>query len=556
MEPDNSAVLHEIIQFPKANGAIFMADSLASNSDYAEAATSSRLILIPVDDAFRRLLTKAQQSVEFLKSPFVQNIILDHLRAVDYEADKLAPRIVSKTQIQNTTVLIIDTIIVTRKDIIALKEHLALKDEELATISYWSALPYDVFVYLIEVGELRGKDLISLCISNSVLNQRCNYQDQNLFRRLLKRDYNLEAGSNPRAEYIKASKWRVYSMGPGASQVSAGFTGHGSFYGRIEKPTQIPGLIDVVSVSCGFGHAACTDAEGFLYTWGSNNLGQLARTGDATKPHQVTSLSDVLIRKVSCGRVHTVMLDYDGHVWSCGYNEWGQLGSGHSKTLRVPTMVNELQNIVDVSCGSNFTLCLDKNGRIWVSGRNDQGLGIIFLTQSFHPRLISQRIRAKSISAGAFHAAFIDEGGILWTFGSGEQGQLGFGLFENQDAPREITALSEISMVSCGGYHTVCLNKNGQLITFGYGKRGGLCRPLPENVDQTAVPEIVQGFRSIKYISCGEHMTTFIDAHGQLWYSGVSIDGSGIHDIIPRQIIGATNVGQVACDAQTIIFLK
>jgi len=73
----------------------------------------------------------------------------------------------------------------------------------------WSKLPKDVFYKLIEDNDIRGKDLISLCVSNSKINYMCNggnAQDQQLFKRLLLKEFNITRSTNPREDYIKYSK--------------------------------------------------------------------------------------------------------------------------------------------------------------------------------------------------------------------------------------------------------------------------------------------------------------------------------------------------------------
>lgn len=45
---------------------------------------------------------------------------------------------------------------------------------------------------LITAGHLKGKDLISLCVSNPKINKICNANDQALFKRALKREFNIE----------------------------------------------------------------------------------------------------------------------------------------------------------------------------------------------------------------------------------------------------------------------------------------------------------------------------------------------------------------------------
>ena len=62
------------------------------------------------------------------------------------------------------------------------------------------------------------------------------------------------------------------------------------------------------------------------------------------------------------------------------------------------------------------------------------------------------------VSAGFSHSALVSREGLLWTFGKGDQGQLGGGDFvASRRTPEVVMALTgvRIGMVSCGATHTV-----------------------------------------------------------------------------------------------------
>lgn len=82
------------------------------------------------------------------------------------------------------------------------------------------SLPYDVFANLIiEGGDIKGRDLIAMCISDPVINEKCNNRDGEIFRQLLLRDHQLEVPQNItvnqlRDLYMKYSYGQVYRYGP------------------------------------------------------------------------------------------------------------------------------------------------------------------------------------------------------------------------------------------------------------------------------------------------------------------------------------------------------
>lgn len=81
----------------------------------------------------------------------------------------------------------------------------------------------------------------------------------------------------------------------------------------------------ISQVSCGLQHTVLLTSHGNVFTFGSNQFGQLG-TGDVKgrpTPHRV-AISEV--KQVAAGSYHTVMLHENGHVLTCGSNKSGQLG--------------------------------------------------------------------------------------------------------------------------------------------------------------------------------------------------------------------------------------
>ncbi|MEE4248152.1 MAG: hypothetical protein V2I33_22405 [Kangiellaceae bacterium] len=81
-----------------------------------------------------------------------------------------------------------------------------------------------------------------------------------------------------------------------------------------------------------------------------------------------------------------------------------------------------------------------------------------------------------AISAGDFHAAALTRDGKVFTWGYGEEGQLGHGNRSNLSTPRLLENVDTISSVSCGGGHTGVITSTGQVLMFGRGRDGQLGR--------------------------------------------------------------------------------
>jgi alpha-tubulin suppressor-like RCC1 family protein len=65
---------------------------------------------------------------------------------------------------------------------------------------------------------------------------------------------------------------------------------------------------------------------------------------------------------------------------------------------------------------------------------------------------------------------------MVLTWGRGVFGQLGHGDTENYSLPSPVEALVKIhvSMVACGWQHTMALSSQGRVFSWGYGEDGQL----------------------------------------------------------------------------------
>ncbi|KAI8461003.1 regulator of chromosome condensation 1/beta-lactamase-inhibitor protein II [Phakopsora pachyrhizi] len=85
---------------------------------------------------------------------------------------------------------------------------------------------------------------------------------------------------------------------------------------RVESPTVIQDIDEIVEIGCGLFHSAILGTQGELYTFGYNRL-DIGGKGESGNPIDVFDFS--------CGSEHTVVLTSSG-VWVTGSNKLGQLG--------------------------------------------------------------------------------------------------------------------------------------------------------------------------------------------------------------------------------------
>jgi len=281
----------------------------------------------------------------------------------------------------------------------------------------------------------------------------------------------------------------------------------------IRVPTEIQrgeiGLhkdVRIIRASCGFDHTVLISDDGRIWTFGSNNCGQLGH-GDIIHrlvPEEIKRgendiPEDVKIVSVSCGQYHTVLLSDDGRIWTFGNNIYGQLGhgdSGYDTNRNAPTKIQRNKNgipedvkIIDANCGYNHTVLLSVDGRIWTFGSNCSGqLGHGDMETRNVPTEIQRNInglhkdiRIIGVSCGEYHTVLLSDDGRIWTFGRNKYGQLGHGDNEDRNVPTEIQRGeyglhkdNNILGVSCGANYTVLLSNDGRIWTFGRNKYGQL----------------------------------------------------------------------------------
>ncbi|KDO24365.1 hypothetical protein SPRG_10442 [Saprolegnia parasitica CBS 223.65] len=124
-----------------------------------------------------------------------------------------------------------------------------------------------------------------------------------------------------------------------------------------------------------------------------------------------------------------------------------------------------------------------------------------------------------------------DKSGVIMTFGSGDCGQLGHGVDEDEDmivsVPRVVAALSkqQIVRVGCGGLHTAAVTKDGDVYTWGCNDDGALGRTGDENA-----PALVTGFpanTSIINVVGGDCHSVALGVDGSVFMWGSYKDKEG-----------------------------
>ena len=190
----------------------------------------------------------------------------------------------------------------------------------------------------------------------------------------------------------------------------------------------------IVQISAGGRFSAVISEKGDLFMFGVNKCGQCGVGSRIQRQIMIPAkinLKDKAVH-IECGANHSLLISQNGSIYSWGIGSYGVLGNGSMHTFYAPTRIKKLKKRKIVKCAAGFfhSLCIDEGGVIWAFGRGDQGqLGDFRTCDRTSPKrieyFIQNNIKAKECAAGYFHSGVISEDGELFVFGRNEKYQLG-----------------------------------------------------------------------------------------------------------------------------------
>lgn len=150
------------------------------------------------------------------------------------------------------------------------------------------------------------------------------------------------------------------------------------------------------------------------------------------------------------------------------------------------------------------------------------------------------------------------DGLAVFTWGRGEDGQLGLGDTSDQDQPTYVDALRGVGVrqIACGSGHTVVLTTDGEVFTWGRGDDGRLghgdngWKYVPRPTQSLAGQVVVQ-------VTCGSYHTAAVTGNGDLYTWGGGMYGKLGHGneaghSTPKRVEALVGlvVSQIACGSR------
>lgn len=211
---------------------------------------------------------------------------------------------------------------------------------------------------------------------------------------------------------------------------------------------------------------------GKVVAFGRNSGGAL---GDGTRqdralPVGVRALPERAVA-VATGAKHSLALLEDGTVWTWGSNDAGQLGDGSQKDRLEAAPIPKLSDIVSIAAFEDSSFAVDRSGRAWAWGSNREGhLG----DGTLDDRLDPIQPEGLPVIMQLHGGIALDLDGRVWTWGSNLKGELGDGSTAPRLLPAAIPGVSNVLSISRGAFHKIVRRADGTLASWGHGALGRL----------------------------------------------------------------------------------
>eukprot|EP00005_Dracoamoeba_jomungandri_P014069 CAMPEP_0174276782 /NCGR_PEP_ID=MMETSP0439-20130205/60577_1 /TAXON_ID=0 /ORGANISM="Stereomyxa ramosa, Strain Chinc5" /LENGTH=831 /DNA_ID=CAMNT_0015369049 /DNA_START=140 /DNA_END=2635 /DNA_ORIENTATION=- len=256
-----------------------------------------------------------------------------------------------------------------------------------------------------------------------------------------------------------------------------------------------------MQVACGFRHTLIL-ADYCVYGFGNNTFGQTGHSQQlkvVARPKKIRHLSKLKCMDIAAGMQHSAAISADGQLFTWGYDGHNQLGRAGAPYIPKRVM-GKLKNsfISKVDCGNAHTLALTREGKLYSWGRGQEGqLGAGYgFVDYVSPRLIPKLSDVKiiHIAVGANHNLALSDKDKIYAWGENGDGQTGLEKkIGDVDEPMLIESMQRkrIVKIFAGYSHSGAISKSGLLYIWGSNEYGQLGNGTRE--PRCLKPKILEG---------------------------------------------------------------
>ena len=335
----------------------------------------------------------------------------------------------------------------------------------------------------------------------------------------------------------------VYVFGSG----DCGQLGLGEDVESRKKPTILPFLEDknIIDVVAGGLHSLALGADGRVYSWGCNDEKALGRKGEEYEVAQVDGFGSHKIVQIAAGDSISAGLTSEGlvYTWGTFRDSKGVIGFDSKSVMQeMPTLMESLKNekIVEIAAGANHMIAITKDSRLFTWGCGEQGqLGRRILerhkTNALAPSNITPGKRRKQnqlekVACGSYHSLAISSEKELYSWGLNNYGQLGQDSTEETNRPVLAETDEKVVAIEAGEHHSIFLNEKGFVFSAGRGDSGQLGRA---NETHSTTFRKIEKLSKIKMIASGGNHSLAVNDKNEVFswgFGGMLQLGTGLDD--------------------------
>jgi hypothetical protein len=321
---------------------------------------------------------------------------------------------------------------------------------------------------------------------------------------------------------------------------------------RVYKP-------DVLCASIGGAYDETTGTLGIFNVCTSQGLLVLDDTGSAegNLKHIPRCLGcREMFYNVSTGSKHTVALTSSGNVYTWGLGRNGRLGHGTEQNQRCPRRIHSLRefdyNISDISAGAGHTVVCTKNGRTYTFGSGEMGeLGHGIAEDELVPKLVSQieKFHITAVTAATWCTLVRSLDGRLFSWGYGYAAQLSgyeFDVPVPQLVRCPLKQRIRVAGMALGEDHIALFCTSRRLYTYGEGAWGKLGHGGSDNERYPRLVEAITEDILVAGVACTNCYTMMYTTNGCLYSCGEEVDNiqypptfTLVEEFQHRKVVGA-----------------
>ena len=270
--------------------------------------------------------------------------------------------------------------------------------------------------------------------------------------------------------------------------------------------------------------------------WGTGSDGTLGNgttTASQTTPVAVSLPAGVTATAVAGGEQDGYAIGSDGNVYAWGTGTYGQLGNGTTTgTQTTPVTVSLPAGVTAkaIAAGNVVAYAIGSDGNVYAWGSGVNGaLGNGSYNDQLTPTTVSLPVgvTATAIAAGDGTGYAVGSDGNLYAWGGGSPGDLGNGTTGGSSTPVTVSLPAGVTpkAIAAGGNTGYAIGSDGKLYAWGYGSDGELGNGTTAAAQTTPVAVSLPAGVTPEAIAAGYFTGYAIGSDGNIYGWGMNNDG-------------------------------